>query len=135
MGLNVWIVGGNLTREPEMSYTPSGLAVTKFTVAMDQWSSKDKANKTIFVNVVVFGQRAETCATWLKKGSQVEVVGEYNEDNYTDKDNVNRKWISLVARDVNFVARFKSKDEVHGYEPGAGGGGEPIEYKEGERVF
>jgi len=135
MSLNVWIIGGNLTRDPEMNYTPAGMAITKFTVAVDQWDSRAKANVAMFINVVVLGQRAETCSTWLKKGSQVEVVGEYIERPYTDRNNVERKWIELKANEVNFVGRFRSKDEVHGYTPGEGGGSETPVYHEGEQVF
>jgi single-strand DNA-binding protein len=119
--LNLRFVTGNLTKDPEMNYTPNGTAVTKFTVANNEYGGKDAQGNNketvTFVNVVVWDKRAETCATWLKKGSKVLVVGKHSERPYTSRDGVNKTWIEIIANDVEFIANMKTKDEVHGYIP------------------
>lgn len=117
--MNLRFIIGNLTRDPEMNYTPSGTAVTKFCIASNEYAGKDEGggNKTttIFNNIVVFGGRAETCATWLKKGTKVAIVGKHSERPYKDREGVMKVWIEVVANEVEFISGFKSKDEVHGY--------------------
>lgn len=134
--MNIRFIVGNLTRDPEMNYTPSGMAVTKFCVATNEYAGKDRntgnsMTTTLFNNVVVFGDRAETVATWLKKGSKVAVIGTHTERKYADRNGVEKVWIEIKANEVDFLSDFKSKDEVHGYVPGSGGGASP-EHVEGE---
>jgi single-strand DNA-binding protein len=69
---------GNLGREPEMRYTPSGQAVTSFSVAVDEsYTGNDgqRVKRTIWVRVSAWGKQAETCNQYLKKGSKVGVTG------------------------------------------------------------
>ena len=75
---NKALLMGNLTRDPELRYIPSGSAVTSFTVAMNRvykLQTGEKKEETSFVRVVVWGRMAETCGEYLKKGSPVFVEG------------------------------------------------------------
>ena len=75
---------GNLGRDPEMSYTPDGMAVTKFSLAVSK--GKGEKETTTWFNCTAFRQSAETLSTYLKKGSQVCIVGELVQRSYTTKD-------------------------------------------------
>jgi single-strand DNA-binding protein len=77
------IVVGNLGRDPEMRYAPSGQAVTNFSVASNrQWTSADgtEMKETIWLRINVWGKQAEACNQYLKKGSKVLVEGRLNPD-------------------------------------------------------
>jgi single-strand DNA-binding protein len=78
MSYHTIILVGNLGRDPEMRYTPSGQAVTNFSVAVnDNYtnSNGEKVDRTIWVRVSTWGRQAETCNQYLKKGSKVLVEG------------------------------------------------------------
>ena len=78
MSYHTIILVGNLGRDPEMRYTPSGQAVTNFSVAVnDNYtnSSGEKVDRTIWVRVSTWGRQAETCNQYLKKGRKVLVEG------------------------------------------------------------
>lgn len=78
MSYHTVILVGNLGRDPEMRYTPSGQAVTNFSVAVnDNYtnSSGEKVERTIWVRVSTWGKQAENCNQYLKKGKKVLVEG------------------------------------------------------------
>jgi len=80
------ILVGNLGRDPEMRYTPSGQGVTNFSVAInDNYTSNtgEKVERTIWVRVSTWGKLAESCNTYLKKGSKVLVEGRLVADQAT----------------------------------------------------
>src|SRR3990167_6938188 len=77
------ILVGNLGRDPELRYTPSGAAVTNFSVATsERWTGQDGQlqERTLWWRVSVFGKAGEACNTYLKKGSKVLVEGRMNAD-------------------------------------------------------
>ena len=77
---------GNLGRDPEMRYTPSGQAVTSFSVAVDEsYTANDgqKMKRTIWVKVSAWGKQAETCNQYLHKGSKVLIEGRLTPDQAT----------------------------------------------------
>jgi single-strand DNA-binding protein len=83
MSYHTIILVGNLGRDPEMRYTPSGQAVTNFSVAInDNYTSSngEKVERTIWVRVSTWGKQAETCNQYLKKGSKVLVEGRLTVD-------------------------------------------------------
>src|SRR4030065_1398462 len=83
MSYHTIILVGNLGRDPEMRYTPSGQAVTNFSVAVnDNYtnSSGEKVDRTIWVRVSTWGRQAETCNQYLKKGRKVLVEGRLQAD-------------------------------------------------------
>ena len=80
------IVVGNLGRDPEMRYTPGGQAVTNFSVATNRQWTDDQGNaqkETIWFRISAWGRTAETCNTYLRKGSKVLVEGRLVADNAT----------------------------------------------------
>lgn len=107
--MNRWIISGNLGREPEMNYTPNGKAVTKFGVAVNNFSDGNKT--TTWVNVVCWEKLAENCNAYLHKGSKVLVEGAYTSREYTDKAGVKRNWVELLAHNVEFLNRVQSTEQ------------------------
>ncbi len=80
------IIVGNLGRDPEMRYLPSGQAVTNFSVAVnDNYTNNqgEKVERTIWVRISTWGKQAETCNQYLKKGSKVLVEGRLVADSAT----------------------------------------------------
>ncbi len=120
-GLNQVVLIGNLTRDPELRYTPDGTPVTSFTIAVNRpFVNRQGEREADFVPIVVWRKRAETCSEYLMKGSQVAVEGRLQVRNYEDKDGI-RKWVTeVVARRVDFLQRLKkqfpsqiSEEETH----------------------
>ena len=109
------ILVGNLTRDPEIRYTQSGKAVTKFTLAVNNPRNKEE---TTFVDVVAWDRLGETCNTYLKKGSNTLVEGRLVIRSYDDKDGNKRKATEVVIDNMQMLgARQGGADDL------AGGGG------------
>jgi|SRR5579859_756791 len=122
------ILVGNLGRDPEMRYIPSGAAVTSFSMATsEKWTGQDgqKQERTIWWRVSVFGKMGEVCNEYLKKGSKVLVEGRMTADPKTGnprlwqgQDGQMRASFELTASAVKFLS---SRGETAGG-PGAGAG-------------
>jgi len=98
---------GNLTRNPELKYTPSGSAVADLGLAVNE-SFKNKAGETIeqtcFVDVVAWGRQAETAAEYLKKGSPVFVEGRLQFDQWESQQGEKRSKLRVRAERVQFLS-------------------------------
>jgi single-strand DNA-binding protein len=106
--LNKVLLIGNLTRDPELRYLPSGQGVTTFTVACNRRyvsQSGEKKEEVSFIRVVVWARRAETCNEYLKKGSPVFVEGRLQSRSWDAPDGTKRSTIEVVANDVQFLSR------------------------------
>ena len=102
--MNKVILVGNLTRDPELTTTPSGVAVCRFAIAVSRdYASADGSRETDFFNVTVWRGRAENCGKYLKKGNKVAVVGSLQNRSYEDKDGIKRNVTDVVASDVEFL--------------------------------
>ncbi len=104
--LNQVILIGNLTEDPELQYTQSGVARTTFTIAINRQyrdSNDELQEDTTFVPITTWRNQAENCATYLSKGRPVAVTGRLRISSYEDDDGNNRKWTSVVARNVQFL--------------------------------
>jgi len=98
--LNRVILAGNLTRDPEIRYTPNGKAVGDLRLAI---TTKFKENEdTCFVDVTVWDRQAETCGEYLSKGSPILVEGRLKFDEW-EKDGQKRNRLSVVASRVQFL--------------------------------
>lgn len=85
--LNRVILIGRLTRDPELRYTPSGVAVTQFTIAVDRpFTSQGGEREADFIPVVTWRQLAETCANYLRKGRLTAVEGRIQVRNYENNE-------------------------------------------------
>ena len=111
--LNKVLLMGNLTRDPELRYTPQGAAVCEFAIAINRtYSSKtgEKKEEVGFFDIVAWGRQAETCAEYLKKGRPVFVEGRLTQDRWEQPDGQKRSRIRVTAERVQFLG-------------GGGGGG------------
>ena len=102
---------GNLTRDPELTETPSGVAVCHFSIAVNRnYTSQDGERQTDFFNITVWRTQAENCGRYLKKGSKVAIVGSLQNRSYEDKDGNKRSVIDIVANEVEFLSSKASGD-------------------------
>ena len=102
--MNKVILVGNLTRDPDLSETPNGVAVCKFAIAVTRdYSNGDGERETDFFNITVWRGRAENCAKYLKKGNKVAIVGSLQNRSYEDKDGIRRNVTDVIANEVEFL--------------------------------
>lgn len=120
MSFNKIIVVGNLGRDPELRYTPQGLAVCNFSLATNE-KKRDKAGEmqdiTTWFRVTLWRQQAENAAKYLTKGSPVYVEGRLRVEEWTDRDGNNRHTLEVQATEMHFLS---------------GGGGRGDEYSGGD---
>lgn len=106
MSVNKAILIGNLGRDPELKYTPSGKAVTTFSLATtERWTGQDgqKTESTTWHNIVAWGRQAEVIKEYMSKGRQLYIEGRIQNRSYEDKDG-NKKYISeVVVQNFQFI--------------------------------
>lgn len=111
---------GNLTKDPELRYTPQGTAVSTLRIAVNNMF-KDKNGQmqkdVCFVNIVVWGQIAETCNQYLQKGRQIFVEGRLQSRSWQDSEGKNRSVMEVRASRVQFMPRAV-KEEAKGIDLG-----------------
>ena len=103
---NKVLLMGNLTRDPELRYVPSGTAVATFTVAVNRvYTSQagEKKEEVSFIRIVVWGRRAEVCGEYLSKGSPVFVEGRLQSRSWEGQDGQKRNTMEVVADNVQFL--------------------------------
>ena len=102
------ILIGNLTRDPELRYTPDGTPVASFTLAVNRpFINQQGERETDFIPIVIWRKQAERCSEYLTKGSQVAVEGRLQIRSYEDKDGIRRRVAEVIARRVEFLQRLK----------------------------
>ena len=99
-------ITGKVGQEPELRFTPGGMAVLTFSVA-DTYGKDDK-KKTTWHNITVFNKLAENLANTIGKGSTVIIVGRYEQDEYTKKDGTKGKSIKVIADEVGVSCRWNA---------------------------
>jgi len=115
MGLNRVVLTGNLTADPELRYTQSGRARTRFSIAVDRRYHDREGNlqqETTFVPIVVWGAQAENCANYLQKGRQVAVDGRLRIDTFETQDGERKKVVEIVAQRVEFLGSRREGAEA-----------------------
>jgi single-strand DNA-binding protein len=121
--MNKIMLIGNLGRDPELNYTPSGTAVTKFSLADSRrWRDKqsgEQREETTWFNIVAWNQLAETCNQYLHKGSKVFIEGRMASRKYTDKDGNERVAWDVTALDMQML---DPKGQGQGSSSGSGYG-------------
>lgn len=93
---------GRLVRDPELNTTNSGIAVCRFTVAVNRPYQKDKEQQADFINVTAWRGTAEFVSKYFSKGSVIIVEGKLQNNDYTDKEGVKHYSMQVVADNVNF---------------------------------
>jgi single-strand DNA-binding protein len=109
--LNKVLLIGNLTRPPELRYTPSGAAVADMRMAVSRnytTQSGEKRDETAFLTVIAWGKTAENCSEYLDKGSQIFVEGRIQTRDWEGKDGQKRSATEIVAERIQFLSRLKS---------------------------
>jgi single-strand DNA-binding protein len=106
-GINKVIAIGNLGKDPETRYLPSGAAVCNFSLAISEtWKDKqtgEQKERTEWMNIEVWGKAAEACQEYLSKGSQCYIEGKMQTDKWQDRDG-NDRWTTKVRVDnVQFL--------------------------------
>lgn len=119
--LNRVILIGRLTRDPELRYTPAGVAVTQFTLAVDRPFSggEGREREADFIPVVTWRQLAETCANYLRKGRLTAVEGRIQVRNYENNEGKRVYVTEVIADNVRFL---ESSREGGGQREEGGGG-------------
>jgi len=120
--LNKVMLVGNLTRDPEVKYLPSGKAITNFSIAANRkWTDKqsgEKKQEATFVDITAWGPQAEFVGKYFKKGAAIFVEGRLKQDTWEDKNTgQKRSKLSIVAERVQFADSKPSGDEKPRDEP------------------
>ncbi len=105
-GVNKVILVGNLGKDPELRYTPSGQAVASFSLATgEKWKDKDgnMQDKTEWHNIVVWGRMAENAKEYLAKGRQVYIEGRIQTRSWDDKDGNKKYMTEIVTQNMQFL--------------------------------
>ncbi len=126
--LNRVLLMGNLTRDPELRYIPSGTAVANLGLATNRrYTTQDGERKeeVCYIDIVVWGKTAENCANYLSKGRPVFIEGRLQLDTWETEDGQKRSKLKVVADRVQFLGG-RREDDAPGEsgESGAGGMGE-----------
>ena len=101
--MNKVMLIGNLTRDPELTTTNSGVSVCRFSLAVQRrFASQDNGPQADFFNIVVWRGQAENCHKFLKKGSKCCIIGKIQNSSY-EKDGVTRYTTDIVADEVEFL--------------------------------
>lgn len=102
---------GNLTKDPELSQTNSGISFCRFTLAVPRrFQNSAGERETDFLNVIVWRGQAENCHKYLKKGSKASVLGSIQTSNYEAQDGTRRYVTDIVADEVEFLTSKASSD-------------------------
>ena len=107
---------GNLTRDPELRYTPSGTAVTNLRLAVNRrykTQSGEIKEETAFITVVAWGKQAETCTQFLSKGRPIFVEGRLQMRSWETQDGQKRNVLEVRASRVQFLGKPQISEETH----------------------
>ncbi len=117
---------GNLTRDPELKQTPSGVAVCHFSLAVSRAYTQDGERKTDFFNCVAWRGTGESVAKYQKKGNRIAVVGSIQIRSYEDNDGIKRTAVDIVANEVEFLTSKAGGEDSVGYSESEDNGGLPF---------
>lgn len=113
--MNLVILVGNLTRDPERQETSSGVAVCNFDVAVNRdYVNAEGERDADFFRVTVWREKAENCFKYLKKGSKVCVVGSQEQRSYEDNEGIKRYVTNVIADKVEFLTSKGNQTPVPG---------------------
>ena len=109
--LNRVVLIGRLTKDPELRYTPNGVAITNFTLAVERnFKNAQGEKETDFFNCSTFKQLAELCAEYLSKGKLASIDGRIQIRTYNDKDG-QKHWVTeIIGESVQFLSPKDQSD-------------------------
>lgn len=126
--MNIAILIGRLTKDPELRYIPSsGKAVATFSIAVDRpFSQKDGQKQTDFFNIVVWGKIAENCANYLSKGRLAAVKGQIQTRSYDTQQGEKRYVTEIIADTVQFLERAQGQNQKSEFSQGSSNSNQDI---------
>ena len=111
--LNTSILMGRLTADPELKHTPSDVAITTFTLAIDRsYVKQGEERQCDFIDIVAWRGQAEFVTKYFHKGQLVAVQGSIQTRTYTDKEDIKRKAFEIVADSVYFAEPKRDKENI-----------------------
>ena len=108
--MNIYICTGNICQNPELKHSQSGMAICRFTVAINE-RGKNGEKETTFMNIVTFNKTAENCSKYLLKGSKVAIRGRIQNGSYSDKEGITRYTTEVIANEVEFLSTKNQNEE------------------------
>lgn len=112
--INTVTLVGRLTKDPELRYTPSGVAVARFTLAVNRQYKKEGEQQADFINVVTWRKTAENTANFLRKGSLAGVTGRIQTGSYDGQDGKKVFTVEVVAENVQFLEPKSANNAPNG---------------------
>ena len=108
------ILLGNLTRDPEVRYIPSGTAVASFGLAVNRRYKQGTETKdeVSYIDIVVFGKQAENCGQYINKGDAILVEGRLQQRRWETEEGQKRNKLEVVAQSVNFMPKRSSAGQT-----------------------
>jgi len=120
-GINKVILIGRLGRDPEIRYTPSGVAVANFTIATsEEWKDKDsgeKRERTEWHRIEAWRRLGEVCGEYLHKGKQVYIEGKLQTDAWEDRDGNKRYTTKIVAQNMQMLDKVGREEKPERFDP------------------
>lgn len=110
--LNKVLLIGHLTKDPEMRYTPTGIPVTTFRIAVNRPKNSKGEQSADFIDIVTWRKLAEICGDYLKKGRLVAVEGSLRTRSYQTVDGQRRRVVEVVASNVHFLGKREETQEA-----------------------
>lgn len=134
--MNKVLITGRLTKDPELSQTPSGISCCRFTVAVDRPYQKDKEKEADFISCVAWRASAEFITRYFKKGDPIEIEGALRSGSYQDKTypDVTHYTTDVLVDDVHFTLS-KPKQENGSTEPATHTTNDYMDMKEFEEIL
>lgn len=112
--MNKVIIIGNLTKDPELAETSSGIAYTNLSVAVSRpFVNEDGERATDFFNVTVWRTQAENCVRYLVKGKKVSIIARLQNRTYEDRDGNKRHVNDIIAEEVEFLSPSDKSSEEY----------------------
>lgn len=113
--MNKVILIGNLTKDPELTTTTSGVSVVRFTIAVPRrYTNSEGERETDFLTVVAWRGLADTCHRFLRKGSKAAVIGSIQNRSYDAQDGTKRYLTEVIAEEVEFVGTKPQNQDDEG---------------------
>ncbi len=113
--LNSVLIEGNLTRDPELAYTPKGTPICRFSIATNRFYKQEEEyqKEVSYFDVTVWAKQAEVCSEHLEKGRGVRVVGRLKQDRWQDSEGNNRSKVLIIAEHVEFKPKKGLADDTN----------------------
>ncbi len=113
--MNVVVLVGRLTDNPELRKTNSDISVTRFSIAVDRQFKSGEERQADFINIVAWRQSAEFICRYFTKGQRIGIEGSLRMNRFTDKDGNNRTTYEVVVNNAHFVESKRDSGNAGGY--------------------